>query len=148
MLLTAFCAPSAEAGPIYIEDSSSGVNSNPCTLPCYADNLGDPGSWTAATVGSSTTYTYTGNVFTTAYAPFTLANSVSGSFTITTLSPDLLDDPVTPTTFSFSDGVNTFTNTNASITEYFEVSTNASGAITNWDIGGQTTQAHGNGKRA
>ena len=55
-----------------------------------------------------TTYTYTGNDFTFASAPYTYAgDSIQGSFTIATLGDNLAWSLITPLTFSFSVGTTT-----------------------------------------
>jgi hypothetical protein len=82
---------------------------------------------------ADTTYTYTGNDYTSAQSPFTTSDSISGSFTIATLAPSLTNDFITPTSWSFSDGINQYTNINGS-TGIFEVTTNAQGAIEYWDV--------------
>jgi hypothetical protein len=87
----------------------------------------------AHSVKASTTYTYTGNDFTTAVAPFTTSDSVQGSFTIATLGDNLTFDSIAPTTYTFSDGVTTINQTDGTIAE-FTVSTNGVGAIILWDI--------------
>jgi hypothetical protein len=79
-------------------------------------------------------YTYTGKDFTSADGPFTTNDFVSGSLTTTTPLADNLDKAsITPASFSFNDGVNTITNTNE-FEEGILISTNASGAITDWSI--------------
>jgi PEP-CTERM motif len=79
-------------------------------------------------------YTYTGQDFTFATAPFTTGDFVSGSFTTTTPLGDNLNDAfIIPASFSFNDGVDTLNNTNGSVADFF-ISTNASGAIVDWTI--------------
>ena len=96
---------------------------------------------------ADTTYTYTGNDFIYASSPYTTSDSVSGEFTlssplannITTLTT------ITPVSFSFTDGVNTITNLTAGVNvSYFEFETNASGAITYWDINVSTNSGDEN----
>jgi hypothetical protein len=84
--------------------------------------------------GTITTYTYTGNDFTYAQAPYTTSDSVTGSFTIATLAPNLVNQSIVPLSYSFSDGVQTLTNSN-SVLGVVDIWTNASGAITGWGIG-------------
>src|ERR1700679_1943979 len=80
-------------------------------------------------------YTYTGQDFTSVVGPlFTTSDFVSGSFTTATPLGDNLDEAlISPASFSFSDGVDTINNANAT-SEAFEISTNASGAIVDWAI--------------
>jgi hypothetical protein len=67
-------------------------------------------------------YTYTGNVFTTASAPYTTADSVTGYIDVTVAA------------FSFSDGVNTITNVNK-VSDNINFTTDASsGAVISWSI--------------
>lgn len=93
---------------------------------------------------ADTIYSYTGNPFTTGVTqngltplpvgPFTANDSVSGSFTVPTkLAPLLHLFVFTPTSFSFTDGVDTLTNQNSTLSS-FEVSTDISGNILDWDI--------------
>jgi hypothetical protein len=82
---------------------------------------------------SVTTYTYTGKDFTTAGAPFTTDDSITGSFTTATLGPDFMGD-IVPTSYDFSDGVDTFTSTNSGIYGGLYVQTNSLGAIISWAI--------------
>jgi hypothetical protein len=83
-----------------------------------------------------TTYTYTGNNYTVAMAPFTTSMSIDGSFTladplgpnmaVTQIAGDVLD-------FSFNNGVFTFTPGNTPITDFL-VGTDSSGNINIWNI--------------
>ncbi|WP_440114208.1 IPTL-CTERM sorting domain-containing protein [Acidovorax sp. BL-A-41-H1] len=69
---------------------------------------------------------------------FTLAMSASGSFTTASpLANNLVGANVAAsvTSFTFSDGINTYSSTNPAVRAYrFQVSTNASGAITSADV--------------
>lgn len=82
------------------------------------------------------TYTYTGNDFTSAYGAYTTSDYVSGSFTLgSALGDKLSNSIITPDSFSFSDGVQTFSNQNSMLSsDVFQVSTGANGRITAWDI--------------
>jgi hypothetical protein len=86
----------------------------------------------------ATTYNYTGNVFTSVSAPYTTSDSVTGSFTLAVPLADNLTSftTVTPQSFSFSDGVNgdTITNTSPGVGSQFSFETDASGAITKWQV--------------
>ena len=80
-------------------------------------------------------YMYTGKDFTGASAPFTTSDNITGSFTVlTAFGDDLSLTPFTPTSFTFSDGVDTVTNLTA-ISFFFEVATNSLGQVSDWEIG-------------
>jgi hypothetical protein len=85
---------------------------------------------------ADTIYTYTGNQFASATNPYTTAMSVSGSFTLSSpLATNLSNDVITPTSFSFFDGVQTLTEANQNYTfEFFDVDTDAFGNITKWTV--------------
>jgi PEP-CTERM motif len=83
------------------------------------------------------TYTYTGNLFEAATGPYnTTSDAVDGSFTLSSpLGDDLSDAPFTPSSYSFTDGVQTFSSTSSPATEEtFDVFTSATGAITAWTV--------------
>lgn len=91
-----------------------------------------------------TTYTYTGNAFTT-FTPgadssqsFTCTLAfcgIEGSFTMTGTLGDYLNyTPASPTKYSFTDGQDTFNQNNSSVLDFLFV-TNGTGNITGWDIG-------------
>lgn len=89
------------------------------TLPVMADEI----------------YTYTGNDFEVGEGLYTTSDFVSGFFTVATpLGDNLVFGNITPLTYSFSDGVQTFTNSAPPTDVTFEVATDASGAITAWDV--------------
>ena|ERR1700733_3062473 len=84
---------------------------------------------------ASTIYSYTGSDFTFATSPYTTSDYVSGSFTTATpLADNLSMASITPSFYSFSDGVQTFSSLSPPTDVTFEISTNASGQITGWFI--------------
>jgi hypothetical protein len=94
---------------------------------------------------ADTVYSYTGNPFTNGVTqngltslpvgPFTANDSVSGSFTVATpLGPLLHLFMFTPTSFSFTDDVDTLTNLNSTLSSFEEVSTDINGNIVDWHI--------------
>lgn len=87
-------------------------------------------------------YTYTGNTFTKAYGAYnTTSDRVTGYFVLgAPLAANFSLQSITPLAFSFSDGVQTITNTNITTTPSFTVSTSPSGSLLNWEIAmGDTT---------
>lgn len=89
-----------------------------CTLPMMAD----------------ATYTYTGKDFTQVVAPYTTADSISGTITVaSTLADNLAYGVITVSSFTFSDGVQTLTTANTNFDEFL-VSTDANGNIVNWSV--------------
>jgi hypothetical protein len=89
----------------------------------------------AASAHADTIYTYTGTDFTTVTGTYTTSDSVSGMID---LAAPLGDNAplglVTPVSFSFSDGVQTITNTTPLYTSSILLSTNGSGVPTRWVI--------------
>jgi hypothetical protein len=84
---------------------------------------------------ASTIYSYTGDDFAFATSPYTTSDYVSGSFTTATpLADNLSLATITPSSYSFSDGVQTFSSLSPPTDVTFEISTNASGQITGWFI--------------
>lgn len=98
-------------------------------------------------LADSVTYTYTGLDFTSVDGPYTTSDSVTGSIT---LDAPLADDltgltAIAPASFSFTDGVDTITNTTPDLTaDLIEVETNPTGDITGWYIylGDQTSPGY------
>ena len=93
---------------------------------------------------ASTTYTYTGHDFGTAIVsptlPYTTSDSISGSFTVTTALADstyygsatqLEADGLS---FSFTDGVYSYSGDSTIISGLFSVTTDSSGAFSAWGI--------------
>jgi hypothetical protein len=82
------------------------------------------------------TYSYTGNPFTTATAPYTTSDKVTGSVTLAApLGANMSFTLVVPLAFSFSDGVQTITNLSTPLGATFEFETGPTGAITGWEVG-------------
>jgi hypothetical protein len=89
----------------------------------------------AAQSTADTTYTYTGNHFTTALSPYTTNDFISGSFDLATpLDNNLPFTSITPLSFSFSDGVQTFLSTTPGLLFSFFIQTDATGIPSSWDI--------------
>jgi len=80
------------------------------------------------------TYQYTGHSFTSASGSYTTSDFVSGMLTLAgPLAPNMPLSLVSPTAFSFSDGVQTITNLTATAVS-FEFATGPTGAITAWSV--------------
>ena len=93
-------------------------------------------SITVAPAFASFIYNYTGNPYTSAASPYDTSMSVTGTLELAAaLAPNLSLSAVTPLSFSFSDGVNTTTETTATLTSsQFEFATDSTGNITGWNI--------------
>jgi hypothetical protein len=87
-------------------------------------------------VEADTIYTYTGNPFTSVFGPYTTSDRVTGFFDLATpLANNLPETVISPISFSFSDGVQTITNTTPGVVVgSFSVATDASGKPEFWDI--------------
>jgi hypothetical protein len=85
---------------------------------------------------ADTVYTYTGNPYAYNSLPyFTTSEFVSGSFSVASpLGPNLAEGQITPTSFSFSDGYQTFSNTDPSVSSTIDIGTDGAGDITSWII--------------
>jgi hypothetical protein len=86
----------------------------------------------AASASASTVYTYTGNDFTSVTGSYTTTDMVTGRIDLATaLGDNFGPGAISPVSFSFSDGVQTLTNTNSTISSnVFE--TNSAGTIVQW----------------
>jgi hypothetical protein len=86
---------------------------------------------------ADTTYTYTGQAFTSYRAPYTALSSVTGYITLGAALPANMSllTQVTPVAFSFTDGIQTLTQANTVATTLFAVETDATGDIDEWLIG-------------
>ena len=87
-------------------------------------------------VAQPTTYTYTGDPYTAATAPYVVGGQLTGSFTVANPLPAFLPlTDITPslTALPFNDGVETRTLANSFICN-FQVATDGVGNITRWEI--------------
>lgn len=84
---------------------------------------------------ANTIYTYTGNPFTTVSGVYTTSDFVTASFTVASpLGNNFAFAAIHPISFSFSDGVQTINNGNA--TDFnFSFGTDANGNIVEWETG-------------
>ena len=98
---------------------------------------------TLASARADVIYTYTGNHFASVSnenappAPqYTKTDSVSGNFTLlTALGDNLPLTTIAPTSFSFTDGVQTLTNSTPGVGPVgFQIATNAAGLPLDWSI--------------
>ena len=82
------------------------------------------------------TYTYTGNDFEVASGfPYSTSDFVSGFFTVSSaLGDSRPDSAVTTTSYSFTDGVQTFYSSSPPAEVTIEVGTGLTGSINVWDI--------------
>jgi IPTL-CTERM motif len=83
-----------------------------------------------------TTYTYTGDPYTFATAPYSVGGQLTGTFTTASPLPAFL--PLTDISgslqsFSFSDGIATRTNANSFVCS-FQVATDGAGNVTRWNV--------------
>lgn len=87
----------------------------------------------ASNASAATVYTYTGSEFTTAPSPFTTSDSISGSFTVSNPLGGLFNGSVSPSSYSFSDVVDTLTGSNSFIGN-LTIQTDAQGNIDGWVV--------------
>jgi hypothetical protein len=88
----------------------------------------------AAQSTADTTYTYTGNHFTTAVSPYTTNDFISGSFDLATpLDNNLPFTSITPLSFSFSDGVQTISSSVSGGLD-IDIQTDATGTPSRWVV--------------
>jgi hypothetical protein len=90
----------------------------------------------AVSAKANVTYEYTGLNFEGISGSCTTSDSVTGSVTFSApLTDNLSLASVIPASFSFSDGLQTLTNTNPNFTlSLFQFSTDGTGQITGWNI--------------
>ena len=80
-------------------------------------------------------YTYTGNDFTSVSGSYTTTDSITGYIDLSTaLGATSGPLTLTPVSFSFSDGLQTISNTNATAALFSDFYTNASGVPISWAI--------------
>ena len=90
-------------------------------------------AYPAAVQAVPTTYQYTGNPFTDVSGLYTTSDFVSGMVTLAAPLPPNFQGTVTPTAFTFSDGVQTITDLTATIAQIL-FSTGPTGLIQKWHI--------------
>jgi hypothetical protein len=84
---------------------------------------------------ADTVYSYTGPSYQTSSAPYAYPMNITGTMTLPTpLPPDTHGIAVHPTSFSFSDGVQTITNLNATYNFFSGFTTDENGNITSWIV--------------
>ncbi len=91
-----------------------------------------------ASGAQATTYTYTGVNFDAASSPYTTAMSVSGSITLASpLAPNLVGADLLASleSWSFSNGVQTYSSAAPPLFQQVLVSTDANGTIADWSVG-------------
>jgi PEP-CTERM motif len=81
------------------------------------------------------TYTYTGNDFNTVGPPYTTSDNVTGSVTFASQLPSNLNFvSEAPTSWSFSDGVDSLASTLSGVIPHFLFKTDSSGDIVGWFV--------------
>jgi len=105
--------------------------------------------FTASSANAVVIYSYTGNNFTSVFAPgYTTSDKITGTLTLSSALPDsltsLTDEAGLVTSYSFSDGVNSFVKPccDTGNQTAFEFATDASGNITNWIVTLETNDNH------
>jgi hypothetical protein len=89
----------------------------------------------AAHTTADTIYSYTGNPFTLVTSPYTTNDFISGSFDLATpLGNNVPLTAITPTSFSFSDGLQTLLATTPGLVFSFTIQTDATGIPSRWSI--------------
>jgi hypothetical protein len=103
----------------------------------------------ASPASAQAVYVYTGNNFTNVFAPgYTTSNKITGTLTLSSALPSslttLTNEVALVTSYSFSDGVNTFTSPccDAGSQTVFDFTTDASGNILTWDVTLETNDNH------
>jgi hypothetical protein len=89
----------------------------------------------AVSARADVVYSYTGVAFTTVSGSYTTSMKVTGSIDLTSaLGANFGPATVTPNSFSFSDGLQTITNTTPSVSSFFVLQTGFFGNINFWQI--------------
>lgn len=89
--------------------------------------------WLARVAYADVIYQYTGNPFTTVSSPYTTNNFISLTMDLpSAVPPSSSDFVLNSLTYTFSDGVQTLTQSNSMFGGL--VSTDQNGAITSWDV--------------
>ena len=89
----------------------------------------------AVSARADVVYSYTGAAFTTVSGSYTTSMKVTGSIDLTSaLGANFGPAIVTPNSFSFSDGLQTITNTTPSVSSSFVLQTGFFGNINSWQI--------------
>jgi hypothetical protein len=103
----------------------------------------------AAPANASVVLTYTGNNFTSVFAPgYTTSDKITGTLTLSSALPDslttLTDETALVIAYSFSDGVTTFSTgcCDTGNQTIFEFTTDASGNILDWIVTLETDDNH------
>ena len=94
------------------------------------------GACTSTAHADSYAYTYSGHTFTHSFGVYSNQDAISGAFTLAAPLGDSLNLAlITPVSFSFTDGVQTITeSTDSAENTNFQFSTNTSGIIDAWYI--------------
>lgn len=103
----------------------------------------------AAPAKADVIYTYTGNNFTDVFtAGYTTSDKITGTLTLSSALPSslstLTNESALVVSYSFTDGVNTFTKPccDSGSQTIFSFETDGSGTITNWDVILETDDNH------
>jgi hypothetical protein len=84
-----------------------------------------------------TTYNYTGPNYTSASGPYTTSMEITGNFSLATpllVNLVLIDITSSLLSFTYNDGVNTYSSLDPNIAESFQVGTDSGGNIDEWKI--------------
>jgi MYXO-CTERM domain-containing protein len=95
--------------------------------------------FTLPLMANTVTYTYVGNDFNSVISPYTTSDSVTGWFMLASpLAANMTLPPggsnISPLSYSFSDGIQTFGSSSPPADITFEIATDGNGNITEWDV--------------